>query len=131
LNPSGRPLPTLIVWYNTKCPVCNTGIDWQRNRLVRVARAGAIEFRDINIEPDALQHFGAHVNDVRRRLHAVDADGRLYVGADCAIAIWLRTPGDAWLGRLLGLPGIRYIARTGYDLFANLLFTWNRWMGHW
>ena len=126
-----KTLPTLIVWYNTKCPVCNAGIDWQRNRLVRAARAGAMEFRDINLEPDALRHFGADVNDVRRRLHAVDADGRLYVGADCAIAIWLRTPGDAWLGRLAGLPGIRHVARAGYDMFANLLFAWNRRKGHW
>jgi predicted DCC family thiol-disulfide oxidoreductase YuxK len=28
--------PKLTVWYNTKCPVCNAGIDWQRNRLVHV-----------------------------------------------------------------------------------------------
>src|SRR5258707_2440616 len=88
--------PQLTVWYNTKCPVCNAGIDWQKSRLVRAARAGAIEFRDINCEPDALARFGAGVNDVRRRLYGVDADGRLYVGIDCAIAIWLRTPGDAW-----------------------------------
>jgi predicted DCC family thiol-disulfide oxidoreductase YuxK len=84
--------PKLTVWYNTQCPVCNAGIAWQRNRLVRAARAGAIGFRDIGLEPDALARFGAGVEDVRRRLHAVDADGRLYVGADCAIAIWLRTP---------------------------------------
>ena len=77
MHPSGRPLPTLIVWYNAKCPVCSAGIDWQRNRLVRVACTGAIEFRDINMEPDALRHFRADVNDVRRRLHAVDADDRL------------------------------------------------------
>jgi hypothetical protein len=38
--------PKLTVWYNTKCPVCNAGIAWQRNRLVRAARAGAIAFRD-------------------------------------------------------------------------------------
>src|SRR6202012_106798 len=123
--------PTLVVWYNTKCPVCNAGIDWQSNRLVRAARTGAIEFRDINSEPDALRHFGADVNDVRRRLHAVDGDGRLYVGADCAIAIWLRTPGVPCLGRLLDLPAIRHIARVGYNQFANLLFAWNRWKGHW
>jgi predicted DCC family thiol-disulfide oxidoreductase YuxK len=42
------------VWYNTKCPVCNAGIEWQRCRLVRAARAGLIEFRDINLEPGAL-----------------------------------------------------------------------------
>jgi predicted DCC family thiol-disulfide oxidoreductase YuxK len=123
--------PKLTVWYNTKCPVCNAGIGRQRSRLVRAARSGAIEFRDINLETDALARFGAGVEDVRRRLHAVDADGRLYVGADCAIAIWRRTPGDAWLGRALGLPVIRHIARFGYDRFADLLYAWNRRKGHW
>ena len=88
-------LPKLTVWYNTKCPVCNTGIGWQRSRLVQAARAGAIEFRDINSEPAALTRFGAGIEDIRRRLHGIDADGRLHVGADCAIEIWLRTPGDA------------------------------------
>ena len=123
--------PKLTVWYNTKCPVCNAGIGWQCSRLVRAARAGAIAFRDINLEPDALARFGAGVEDVRRRLHAVDADGRLYVGADCAIAIWLRTPGDVRLGRALGLPVIRQITRFAYDRFADLLYAWNRWKGHW
>ena len=77
-------------WYDTKCPNCNAGIEWQRRRLVRAARAGV----------------GAEVADVRRRLHAVDAEGRLHVGAICAIAIWLRTPRDVWLGRVLSLPVI-------------------------
>jgi predicted DCC family thiol-disulfide oxidoreductase YuxK len=122
---------TLTVWYNIKCPVCNGGIEWQRRRLVRAARAGLIEFRDINLEPDVLSRFGAGVEDVRRRLHAIDAEGRLHVGADCAIAIWLRTPGDVWLGRVLRLPVIHPIARVGYDRFADLLYAWNRWRGHW
>jgi predicted DCC family thiol-disulfide oxidoreductase YuxK len=98
---------------------------------VRAARAGAIDFRDINLEPEALARFGAGIEDVRRRLHAVDADGRLFVGADCAAEIWLRTPGNAWLGRLLGLPIMREIARFAYDRFADLLYTWNRRKGHW
>jgi predicted DCC family thiol-disulfide oxidoreductase YuxK len=123
--------PKLIVWYNTKCPVCNAGIDWQRNRLVAAARAGAIDFRDINLEPDALARFGAGVNDVRRWLHCVDAEDRLLVGADCAIAIWLATPGHVWFGRLFSLPVMRGIARAGYDRFADLLYAWNRWMRRW
>jgi predicted DCC family thiol-disulfide oxidoreductase YuxK len=123
--------PELTVWYNTKCPICNAGINRQRSRLVRTARAGVIEFRDIGLEPDALSRFGAGVEDVRRRLHAVDTQGRLHVGADCAIAIWLRTPGDAWLGRVVGLPVMREIARFGYDRFADLLYAWNRRKGHW
>jgi predicted DCC family thiol-disulfide oxidoreductase YuxK len=121
----------LTVWYNTKCPVCNAGINRQKNRLVRAARAGLIEFRDINLEPDALARFGAGVEDVRRRLHAIDAAGRLHVGADCAIAVWLATPGDAWLGRALGLPGMRQMTRFAYDRFADLLYSWNRRKGHW
>lgn len=105
----------LTVWYNTKCPVCNAGIEWERSRLVQAARAGIIEFRDINLEPAALSRFGAEVEDVRRRLHAVDAEGKLRVGADCAMAVWSLTPGHVWLARLLGLPVIRQIAGFGYD----------------
>jgi predicted DCC family thiol-disulfide oxidoreductase YuxK len=121
----------LTVWYNTKCPVCDAGISRQRRRLARAAREGAIEFRDINREPDALARFGAGVDDVRRRLHAVDANGRLHVGADCAIEIWRRSPGEAWIARLLGLPGIRAVARFAYDRFADRLFAWNRRAGRW
>ena len=123
--------PKLTVWYNTKCPVCDGGIRWQKNRLVRAARAGAIEFRDINLEPDALARFGAGIEDIRRRLHGLGAEGQFFVGADCAFQIWLRTPGDAWLARLLGLPIVRQLTRFGYDRFADLLYAWNRRKGHW
>ena len=122
--------PKLTVWYNTKCSACNAGITWQRNRLVRAAREGLIDSAT-SISTDAMSRYGANVNDVRRRLHAVDADGRLHVGADCAIAIWRVTRGHAWLGRLFGLPLIRPITRVVYDRFADLLFAWDRWMGHW
>jgi predicted DCC family thiol-disulfide oxidoreductase YuxK len=98
---------------------------------VRAARSGAIVFRDINTEPDALARFGAGIEDVRRRLHGVGRDDRLYVGADCAIEIWRRTPGDVWLGRLLGAPVLRQVARLGYDRFADLLYAWNRRHGRW
>ena len=124
-------LPKLTVWYNTKCPVCSAGISRQRDRLLRGARSGIIEFHDINLEPDALTRFGAGIEDVRRRLHAVDTQDRLYVGVDCAIAIWRRTPGDVWLGRALDLPVIRSIARFAYDRFADRLYLWNRRKGHW
>jgi predicted DCC family thiol-disulfide oxidoreductase YuxK len=121
----------LTVWYNTKCPVCNAGINWQRNRRLQAVRAGRIEFKDINLEPNALLHFGAGLEDVRRRLHAVDEEGRLRVGADCAIAVWRATPGQAWAARLLSLPVITQIARIGYNRFADLLYAWNRWSRHW
>ena len=88
-------------------------------------------FRDINLEPDALSRFGAKVDDVRRRLHGVDGEGVFYVGVDCAIEIWRRTPGDLWLARIVGLSGVRGAARFGYDRFADFLFAWNHWKVHW
>lgn len=124
-------LPKLTVWYNTKCPVCDAGIDWQRNRLARAVKADAIEFRDINLEPEVLVKHGASIEDVRRRLHALDADGRLFIGADCAIEIWRRTPGDRWLRQLLGLPALRQFSGLAYNAFASLLYAWNRRKGHW
>jgi predicted DCC family thiol-disulfide oxidoreductase YuxK len=41
----------LTVWYNTRCPICDAGIGWQRNKLLAAVRAGHLSFRDINDEP--------------------------------------------------------------------------------
>ena len=125
------PSHRLTVWYNTRCPVCDAGIDWQRNELLTAVRAGAVSFKDINEEPGALESYGASLDDVRRRLHATDESGRLVVGADVAIAVWRLTPGESWLARLFGnrlaLPFTRFV----YDRFADLLFAWNRRKGRW
>ncbi len=119
----------LTVWYNTKCPICDRGINWQRSRLARAAREGSILFRDINLEPNALWPHGKTLSDVRRRLHGVDDSGNLFVGAECAIEIWRRTPGDAWLAVFLGMPLIHTVACFAYDRFADVLYEWNRLKG--
>ncbi|RRI03157.1 DUF393 domain-containing protein [Mesorhizobium tamadayense] len=121
----------LTVWYNTRCPVCDAGIRRQRRRLIEAVKAGRVEFRDINFEPAALSAFGASLEDIRRRLHAIDAEGRLLVGADVAIAVWRITPGEGWLATLFGNPIARPLTRLAYDRFADLLYAWNRRNGRW
>lgn len=121
----------LTVWYNTRCPVCDAGIDWQRNRLLAAMRAGDIEFKDINEQPDALSRYGATLDDIRRRLHATDEAGRLIVGADVAVALWRITPGQGWLAALFGNSVTLPFTRFFYDRFADLLFAWNRRHGRW
>jgi len=121
----------LIVWYNTRCPVCDAGIDRQRNKLLAAVRAGQLSFRDINEQPQALAAYGASLDDVRRRLHATDESGRLIVGADVAVAIWRITPGEGWLASLFGNPTMLPVTRFAYDRFADLLFAWNRRNGRW
>jgi predicted DCC family thiol-disulfide oxidoreductase YuxK len=121
----------LTVWYNTRCPVCDAGIEFQKNRLLQAVKAGRIAFRDINAEPEALAAHGIGIEDIRRRLHASLADGRLLMGADVAVEIWRRTPGDGWLASLLGNPVMLPLTRFGYDRLADILYAWNRWKGHW
>lgn len=125
------PNERLTVWYNTKCPVCDAGIRYQRSKLLEAVKAGHIEFLDINLQPDALARFGAGVDDIRRRLHATDEKGELLVGADVAMAIWRRTPGQGWIARILGAPGVIHLTRFAYDRFADLLFAWNKRSGRW
>ena len=121
----------LTVWYNTRCPVCDAGIRHQKKRLVEAVKAGRIAFRDINLKPDALARHGASLDDIRRRLHATDAAGRLLVGADVAVAVWRATPGEGWLASLLGNPVVLPVTRFVYDRFADLLYAWNRRKGRW
>jgi predicted DCC family thiol-disulfide oxidoreductase YuxK len=121
----------LTVWYNTRCPVCDAGIRHQKKRLIEAVKAGRIEFRDINLDPDALSRYGASLEDIRRRLHATDAEGRLLVGADVAVAVWRATPGEGWLASLFGNPVMLPVTRFVYDRFADLLYAWNRRKGRW
>jgi predicted DCC family thiol-disulfide oxidoreductase YuxK len=80
---------------------------------------------------DAPASYGALLDDIRRRLRATDETGRLIVGADVAIAMWRVTPGQGWLAALFGNPVVLPATRFAYDRFADILFAWNKWMGHW
>ena len=123
--------PLLTVFYNTKCPVCDAGIGWQKRRLITAVKQGKIAFEDINLEPDALKAYGATLEDIRRRLHALDGSGTLIVGADVAIAIWRLTPGEGWLAAVFGNALMRPVSRFAYDRFADGLYAWNRHKRHW
>lgn len=123
--------PLLTVWYNTRCPICDAGISRQKRRLIEAVKSGRIEFRDINAEPTALARYGIRLEDIRRRLHATDAGGKLLVGADVAVAVWLITPGEGWLATLFGNPAALPLTRYAYDRFADLLYAWNRRKGRW
>jgi len=125
------PKPALTVWYNTRCPVCDGGITRQKRRLIEAIKAGRIAFRDINLEPVALAGYGASLEDIRRRLHATDDQGKLLVGADVALAVWRVTPGEGWLAALFGNPVALPLTRFAYDRFADLLYAWNRRNGRW
>ncbi|WP_017930923.1 thiol-disulfide oxidoreductase DCC family protein [Robiginitomaculum antarcticum] len=120
----------LIIYSNTLCPVCDAGISWQRRRMIELLRRGGIEFRDINKEPQRLSQFGASLEDIRMKLHALDG-GELLVGAVVAVEIWRRSSGQAWLAAIFGNPVIMPLTRACYHILAKLLYRWNKAKGHW
>jgi len=121
------------LYYNSACPVCRTGIEQQRAKMDDSLPDGsdAIQWCDIAATPEAATEIDRSVDQIRHSLHMVDESGRLLVGADVAIAMWSMIPGRRWVGWLVGLPGIRQIARFSYDRFADRLFAWNKREGRW
>jgi predicted DCC family thiol-disulfide oxidoreductase YuxK len=121
------------LYYNSACPVCRTGIEQQRARMDGLLPEGsdAIAWCDIAVSPEAAGEIDKSVDQIRHSLHMVDENGRLLVGADVAIAVWRLTPGEAWVAALAGNALTRPLTRFVYDRFADILFAWNRWKGHW
>ena len=119
----------LKVYYNSACPVCDAGIRSQRRRME--ATGAEAEWIDIHNHPEALREIGAEQEFVRRKLHVTDAAGELHVGSEAFTALWSRTAGQRWLGRLCAMPVLRTLSRWAYDAFAALLYRWNRMRRRW
>lgn len=122
-----RPLK---VFYNSACPVCKAGIDGQRQRM-QTGGSGPIEWIDVHHNPQAAAALGSDLEQVRERLHVQDSAGQITVGVDAFAALFQQSPRQRWLARLLRLPGIHLLARGAYNLFARVLYRWNRWCKHW
>ncbi len=77
---------------------------------VSVVNAGTIKFRNNNLEPDALGSLAIGIEELQRRLHGMHALGQVYVGSDCAIEIWRRTPRETCCASVTGLGAARSVA---------------------
>ncbi|SEP08172.1 DUF393 domain-containing protein [Nitrosovibrio sp. Nv6] len=118
------------VYYNSACPVCNAGIQDQRERM-EACGIKDVEWVDVHTHPEAASEVGASLEQVRERLYVKDPDGRLNVGADAFTRLWSQTPGQRWLAKLLRLPVLRQFTHLAYNIFARLLYRWNLAKRHW
>ncbi|MGQ0591159.1 MAG: thiol-disulfide oxidoreductase DCC family protein [Gammaproteobacteria bacterium] len=118
------------VYYNSACPVCNAGIQDQRQRM-EACGIEDIEWVDVHTNPEAVSEVGASLEQVRERLHVQDSEGQINVGADAFTCLWSQTRGQRWLAKLLRLPVLKQLTHSAYNLFARLLYRWNRTKGRW
>lgn len=110
--------PTVL--YNGACPLCRREIDHYR-RLDRQA-GGALDFTDISEPGSPPDDLSLSQDDAKRRLHVVDADGRLLVGVPAFAAIWESLPRYRWLATISSLPILRPILGWIYEPIALLLY---------
>lgn len=118
------------VYYNSGCPVCRSGIAKQRERM-GAAGVDDVEWIDVHTDQTAVCELNTDLESVRERLHVVDESGRVHVGAAAFAQLGARTRSQRWWAWLMRLPVLRTLARWGYNLFARVLYRWNRRKGHW
>jgi predicted DCC family thiol-disulfide oxidoreductase YuxK len=118
------------VYYNSACPVCDAGIKDQRRRM-EACGVKDVEWIDVHTHPDAVLELDAPLEKVRERLHVKTSTGQIDVGADAFLDLWAQTPGQQRLANLLRLPILKQFTRIAYNIFARLLYRWNRAMRHW
>ena len=119
--------PKIKVYYNSACPVCKAGIEWQQGK----ESPCSIQWNDVHTDNQLVVEIDSDLEFVRERLHVVDENGHLAVGFDAFLAIWQTYPRERWKARLLGLPVIKQICRKLYNVFANKLYRWNKSKNHW
>ena len=117
------------VLYNGVCPVCHAGAcDLERRRAV--AKAGLV-LTDVSQNPEALKRAGVMLDQVRLKMHAIDANGRVLVGMPAVALAWAVTPPYRPLGRLVQIAPFSWIGAAVYHVAAHVLWAWNRACGRW
>jgi predicted DCC family thiol-disulfide oxidoreductase YuxK len=112
-DPRRSPHVALTVFYNGGCPVCRRHIE--RYQAASAGRSRLIAWCDAAAAPWALNRWHVEPDAAVLRLHVVDADGRLLVGAAAFARLWRELPGCRWAGLLMAVPGVTALAAWAYD----------------
>ena len=113
--PSETPVQ---IFYDGSCRVCSREMDHYRRRCP----PGSLAFVDISASDFDPALYGKTHADFMGRLHVCTSQGEFLVAIEAFRAIWSVFPAGAFYRRLswfVGLPGINFLARCGYALFAR------------
>ena len=106
------------IFFDGKCGLCSREIKYYK----KIAQENKFRWLDIASDPAPLKPFKISQADGLRRLHGLDAEGRLHIGVDAFLLIWRELPYWRGLGIFVGLPGIRHFAQLAYNRFADYRF---------
>ena len=114
--------PTVL--YNGACPVCRREIEHYQRLDDRNGQG--IGFTDISEPAAVLKECALTRDQVKRRLHVIDADGRLLVGIPAFAAIWDHLPRYQWLAAIVRLPLLCNLLSWAYEVIAFGLYYTDR-----
>lgn len=78
------------------------------------------ELVDISAPGFDAQAFRLSPEAVEREMHVLTPEGELKVGVDAFVQIWSVLKKYRWLSHVIQMPGIYFLARLGYKLFARM-----------
>ena len=117
-----NPMAGLTVLYDGSCGLCRASVE----RVRPWDKRERIDFLDLH-DPSAEHRFPQIDWEAAMRwMQAVDAEGRVFSGADAWARIGMLLPGWKLLAWVLLVPGIRWIAGKIYAWIARNRYRWNR-----
>ena len=117
----------ICVYYNSACPVCNAGINYQKGKAVEKE----FKWNDVHNDNRLAEELSSDLETLRKYLHVTDRHGSTHIGIDAFIVIWKNSDKQGYLATLFSLPLIHTMAKVAYHVFASALYRWNRWKKHW
>jgi predicted DCC family thiol-disulfide oxidoreductase YuxK len=116
----------LRIFYDGACMICSEEMDHYR-KMDRKGVLIPIDISAADFDPAAT---GVSRDQLMAKLHAIDAEGKVYTGVDAFQAIWLAFPESLLLGvvsAFIGLPLINPLSKAVYWGFARLRHFLPRW----
>ena len=107
----------ITVFYDGSCSVCAEEIAHYKKK----DRHDRLVMVDISEEAFDPAKYGKTQQEFDAQMHVQDGDGFFFLGVDAFPAIWQALPGRSFrfLSFLLTLPGIHFLAKIAYALFAK------------
>ena len=113
----------LTLYFDGHCPLCLKEVGWLASRA-DPARLRLVDLHQLAGSEPGLPDQAT----LMATLHARDASGRWFTGVDATLAAWQAAGVGAWLA-WLRLPGVHWLARHIYRVFARHRMSLGRWLG--
>ncbi|MGC2425051.1 MAG: DUF393 domain-containing protein [Nitrospirota bacterium] len=116
---SRRAAYPIKIFYDGSCIVCSSEMERYRRKD---AKKNLI-FIDVTAPGFRPETYGKSREELMRKLHVLDAEGKYYTGADGFPPIWRGLPPESVylsLAWLIEKPLVNQIAKAGYFIFARL-----------